>query len=218
MSAVLPPLHYTQQNNAPSTLTVAAEIPAKKEKKEKPKTKTVIGETAWTRVVTNKGNTFYTNRETKESVWTVPGEIRDLVTALELEENGGVKKRKAQEEEEVVEEVVEDVPIDSIEVAASAEGNAEVIVEPKKKKAKKAVVRDIEELEGDEDWQRQIAAQMAKEVAEAERAAAPLRLEQDDPAVPVEPATPQPEKLNVSPEEGAALFKVCSFTRLCDCR
>ena len=212
--AALPPLHYNQQNNALSTLSVEAEIPAKKEKKEKPKTKTVIGETPWTRVVTNKGNTFYTNRETKESVWSVPGEIRELVDALELEENGGAKKRKAEDSEEAVEEIVEDVPIDSIEVDAPVtkeEEKIEEVVPPpsKKKKVKKAVVRDIEELEGDEDWQRQIAAQMAEEVAAAERAEEALRTGEEVAAAPiVEPIAPQPERMDISPEEGAALFKV----------
>lgn len=162
----------------------------KKEKKEKPKTKTPLEGTEWTRVLTNKGNIFYTNAATKESVWTVPLEIKEAVERLEAEERGEGGKRKVDDVEEPI--------------------------EVKKKRTKKVTVRSIEELEGDEDWQRQVAEQMAKEAQEAE--AAELALEDEIPVVKVEvkvedpvikeaPA-PQTPKIEVSPEEGIALFKV----------
>lgn len=84
--AQLAPLHFGLTGANSPLLQPAPAIKEKKEKKEKPLTKTPIEGSEWTRVVTTKGNTFYTNRETKESVWTVPGEIRDLVEELERSE------------------------------------------------------------------------------------------------------------------------------------
>lgn len=50
-----------------------------KKKKEKPVDKRPIAGTSWLRVTTNEGNVFYTNTETKTSVWTVPDEIKEQV-------------------------------------------------------------------------------------------------------------------------------------------
>ena len=48
--------------------------------------KTPIPGTAWLRVTTTVGNVFYTNTERKESVWSIPEEIKDAVEKLEEEE------------------------------------------------------------------------------------------------------------------------------------
>lgn len=91
---------------------VAVPAAAKKEKREKPKEKVAVPGTEWVRVTTNKGNVFYTNKETKASLWTVPDEIKDQVDAMDKEAkeaaaaataeaeasvvNGAGKKRKAE--------------------------------------------------------------------------------------------------------------------------
>jgi transcription elongation regulator 1 len=48
----------------------------KKKKKEKPKEKTPILGTSWTRVKTTEGNVFYMNKETKQSEWVIPDDIK----------------------------------------------------------------------------------------------------------------------------------------------
>lgn len=196
--------------NAPLHFTGNAPAPAK-EKKEKPKTKTPIEGTDWTKVETNKGNVFWTNRVTKESVWTVPGEIREVVEGME-------KGKKREREAELVEEKEKEV-----------EKPKEVVQEepPKKKKQKQVVMRELAELDKDEVWQRQVAAQMAEEVAEEERAeleaagdtAEPAVVEKEKekekveaPVVVAPPAAPvavvHAPKIDVSPGEAIALFKV----------
>lgn len=203
----------------------AAPALEKKEKKEKPKEKFPIEGTDWIKVTTNKGNVFYTNKTSKESVWTVPEEVKEVLAELESS-----KKRKASEEQEEEGEATQKADTSKIEVevegaegaqplAAAAMEDKEIVVEPKKKKAKKAkVVREIEELEQDENWQRQVAEEMAKEVAEAEAKAEEEKAAASAPAPPADlSAVPQrPEgdaltrvpRIDVSDEEGAAMFKV----------
>lgn len=53
--------------------------------------------TPWLRITTNQGNVFYTNTETKTSVWTVPDEIKDAVDALQTGRNGQIDTAKQQE-------------------------------------------------------------------------------------------------------------------------
>lgn len=224
-----PPLHFNGAAGPPfgaSTVAPTA-APKVKEKKEKPREKIPIEGTDWIKVITNKDNVFFTNSATKASVWTVPDEIRDKVE--ELDRN--TKKRKADEAAEREQEAMpaaepatsspknkhdEVPPSNKAEDPPAAAKDGEIIVEPKKRKAKKPkVVHEIEELEQDEDWQRQVAEEMAKE---AERAAAePLEAEQRqeekgsreaDARIAGTPA------IDVSAEEGAALFKVSSVWRL----
>ncbi|KAG0660642.1 hypothetical protein C6P46_004505 [Rhodotorula mucilaginosa] len=97
--AQLPALHYTPQAPAPAK---------KKDKKEKPKLKTRLGETNWTRVVTNKGNVFYNDSETKQSVWTVPEEVKHLVEELEQKEREEAEQAAAAKEEEQEKVVTEE--------------------------------------------------------------------------------------------------------------
>lgn len=204
----------------------------KKEKKEKPKTKTPIEGTDWIKVETNKGNVFWTNSVTKESVWTLPGEIKE---AIKARESGNEKKRKEMDDEgalhdegnAVVETTTEGQQESTLELEVEVGGatgtEALLVVSdipstvedsdlPKKKKQKKKTVRDIEELEQDEDWQREVAAQMAAEVAEAE-AAESRRIEEEMKPVPTEQVvqvvTP---RIAISQEEGIALFKVRWFS------
>ncbi|BGO91097.1 hypothetical protein NBRC10512_005811 [Rhodotorula toruloides] len=224
----------------------------KKEKKEKPKEKKTIEGTPWIRVTTNKGNVFYNNKETKESLWTVPDEIKEQAEALEKEEQEAKereereqrekeeaeaksasplsgKKRKAADEDEAEndEEEQEGSPAEEekgdldIEIEGAAEGSglpskpeeptapapAADSQPPKKKKAKTKVVTSLEELD-DEDWQRQMAAEMAKEAEDQEKQ------EQEAAAAPAAEAEKQKveeqraPKLEVDQVEAAALYKV----------
>lgn len=227
-----PPIHY--QPGAPPA---AAAAPAAKEKKEKPKTKTPIEGTDWTRVLTNKGNTFWTNRVTKESVWTLPDELKELAA-----KDGSGKKRKAGDDGPAADDAPEPLEVEvegddpellTVSDAAPApapEVKVEPVEEPKKKrKRQNKVVREIEEMEQDEDWQRQIASQMAAEAAaddppvEPEAGGEQPNAEQTPEGsnsaskapTPVAPAptpaapTPAEIRLNeVSREEAAAMFKV----------
>lgn len=154
-------------------------------------------------------------------MWSVPGEIRDQVIALELLESGekesdstlidddGVSDRKRKLDAELVEESQKAIPVevieekhDDVKEEAVTESGAVVSEEPptKRKKVKKQIVRSIEELETDEDWQRSVAAQMAEEVAEAEKLAVKPEVVDMEPV----PAL----KVNISSDEGIALFKV----------
>lgn len=73
-------------NNVATALVATTNGAGKKEKrkrKEKPVQKVQIQGTPWMRVTTSEGNTFYTNTETKTSVWTVPDEIKEQVAVLD---------------------------------------------------------------------------------------------------------------------------------------
>ncbi|GAA5882252.1 hypothetical protein JCM3774_004064 [Rhodotorula dairenensis] len=111
--APAPALHYPPLASATAPAATPAPAAArreKKDKKEKPKRKTPLGESHWIRVVTNKGNVFYNNSNTKESVWTVPDEVKDLVDQLEKQEKedeeeaklaaAAARERQQQEEEQ----------------------------------------------------------------------------------------------------------------------
>ncbi|GAA5912393.1 uncharacterized protein JCM6883_005654 [Sporobolomyces salmoneus] len=250
-SQFAPPLHFSNSADNPA----AAGAPTKKKKKEKPKEKLPIEGTSWIRVTTNKGNVFYNHKETKESVWTVPDEIKDQVEALEKKERelreeeeakkvreeelerSSQRKRKAEdqaEKEDVTAEqgaaddekagdgeekgqleieiegvngnVPSAVPTESKPSASPSTAPPPVDEPPKKKKPKTKVVSSIEELETEEDWQRQMAEQMAKEAQEAEEKERKEMAEAMKPDVVQ--AKEQTEKLEVNQIEAAAMYKV----------
>lgn len=77
---------------AAPTMLAAEPVQPKKEKKkrkEKPVEKLPVEGTPWIRVTTNEGNVFYTNTETKTSVWTVPEEIQEQVKKLDQQKQNG---------------------------------------------------------------------------------------------------------------------------------
>lgn len=67
----------------PPSLSAAPTKPAKK-KKEKPAKKTLVPDSTWIRVLTNRGNVFFHNSDTKESTWEVPKEIQEVVEGMEF--------------------------------------------------------------------------------------------------------------------------------------
>lgn len=203
--------------------------PVSKPKKEKPRVKTPIPGTDWLRVITTEGNTFYTHKVDKKSVWTIPDEIKDAVALLEEEEEEN-KQREAEEalakadQERLTEleriktevhdavgkrKAEEPVPMDEIVIS------------------KKARVEDGDE-EGDdeddeddedsdmEDWQREAAEQLAKEAEEEKkRLEEEKQREEEEKARELKAAEIQkgrplnmPDRVDLSTEEAKALFKV----------
>jgi transcription elongation regulator 1 len=78
-----------------------------KKKKEKPKEKVQIPGTTWTRVTTTEGNIFYFEKESKQSEWTVPEEIRAEVEELEKEEREMKEAEEAERQKKLEEERLE---------------------------------------------------------------------------------------------------------------
>ncbi|KAF5388027.1 hypothetical protein D9615_000399 [Tricholomella constricta] len=187
-------------------------------KKEKPLVKTPIPGTEWLRVRTTQGNVFYSHKVKKQSIWTVPDEIREALKNLEKEELKKqeeaakaasdealrVERERSSEVQRIKEEVqgmvkrkAEDsVPVDEVFIT------------------KKAKVED-EEDEGtesdeseEEDWQREAAAQLAAE-ADVEK------VRQEEEAVRLKEAEAEakrtqlnmPDRVDLSIEEAKALFK-----------
>jgi hypothetical protein len=206
-------------------------FPATAPQKEKPKIKTPIPGTDWLRVTTTQGNVFYTNKAKKESVWTIPDEIKDAIELLnKQEEDDRIQAgKKAQEEtgrdaEAEQEREIERVRLELQElVKRKAEDislSDEIVISKKPRvedqeggKVDEADDTDDSEESEEEDWQREAAAQLAKEAEEEER-----RQREEDEKEKVEEArrakesAPQiiiPDRVDLSIEEGKALFKVC---------
>lgn len=192
--------------------------------KEKPKIKTPIPGTDWLRVTTNQGNVFYTNKAKKESVWTVPDEIKDAVELLnKTEEDEKVQAEKesqekaqrdaAAEQEREIERIKMEVQEVVKRKAEDVSPSDESIIS-KKPRMRDHVEDEPEEGEGteddqEEDWQREAAAQLAKEAEEekkrqqeeAEAVEAAQKAKEGAPKIPI------PDHVDLSIEEGKALFK-----------
>jgi len=203
-------------------------FPATAPQKEKPKIKTPIPGTDWLRVTTNQGNVFYTNKAKKESVWTIPDEIKDAVELLsKQDEHDKIHAGKQAQEETRMdvdteqEREIERVRMELQEVVkrkAEDISQSDEIVISKKPRVEDQVrvdeaddTDDSEESE-EEDWQREAAAQLAKETEEEER----RQREEDEKAKAEEarrakesaPQITMPDRVDLSIEEGKALFKV----------
>ncbi|CAG8727451.1 7600_t:CDS:1, partial [Acaulospora colombiana] len=74
----------------------------KKKKKEKPLRKQAIPDTPWLRVVTNRGNVFYANKDTKESTWDVPQGLEEALAAMGLDESDEEETAEQEEEKKAV--------------------------------------------------------------------------------------------------------------------
>jgi hypothetical protein len=197
--------------------------------KEKPKLKTPIPGTDWLRVTTNQGNVFYTNKAKKESLWTVPDEIKDAVELLDKQEEDDKLQAGKQAQEETQRDVeaeqereIERVRMEVQEVVKRKVEDislSDEIVISKKPRVGDQVRGKLEEADGteddeeseDEDWQREAAAQLAKEAEEEEK----RKREEDEKAEEARqnkesvPQLTMPDRVDLSLEEGKALFKVC---------
>ncbi|KAI5893292.1 uncharacterized protein SCHCODRAFT_02574650 [Schizophyllum commune H4-8] len=190
--------------------------------KDKPLTKTPIPGTDWIRVKTVQGKTFYTNKAKKASVWTVPEEIKDAVAALDAEEAqaaaGKAASKQARTDEEKRE--VARVKAEAQEAAkrkAVDEPVGELVVTKKAKVDEEEEEEEEgsdsdEEEEEEEEWQREAAAQLAKEAEEEHK----RREEEERKVKEAEEAEVRkkqdaqlkmPEHVDLSVEEAKALFK-----------
>lgn len=170
-----------------------------KKKKEKPLVKKPIPGTEWLRVMTTEGNTFYTHRGRKESVWVAPEEIKEALLeleraeALEVEqarleqqekEKEAMKAEREREEGEVdrikaeVQGLVkrrkrgELEPLDEVVITKKArvEEDSEEEVEVEENQHEDEDEEDEEsENESEGDWQKEAAVQLATEAEEDER-------------------------------------------------
>jgi hypothetical protein len=191
-------------------------------KKEKPKLKTPIPGTDWLRVTTNQGNVFYTNKAKKQSVWTLPDEIKDAVELLNKQEEEDKSQAGMQAQEKTrrdadaeQEREIERVRMEVQEVvkrkAEDISPSNEIVISKKPRVEDEAESTDDDEESEEEDWQREAAAQLAKEAEEEERRQQE-EIEKAKEAQKAKESVPQlsiPDRVDLSIEEGKALFKVC---------
>ena len=174
--------------------------------------KTQIPGTDWVRVKTTAGNVFYSNKVTRKSLWTVPEEIQDAVSLLEKQSlpAAPVDKKRAQEQAEIdrIKAEVEDATKRKADDEPDSTESA-----PKKRKVEIEEVDEDESSDDDdepeEEWQKEAAAQLAAEAeVEAERQKQE-ELERVAEEAREKERKKEAEKLNLSIEEGKAMFKVC---------
>lgn len=203
-------------------------IPQAVKAKEKPLVKTPIPGTEWLRVRTTQGNVFYSHKVKKESIWTVPDEIKDAVAALEKTEKDredrklkekilkaeDAAQRAERERLSEIERVKNEVQQDLVKRKAEEPLPVDEVI------TKKARVDDDvdeggeDEESEEEDWQREAAAQLAEE-AEQERQRveeeARLAKEEEEEAeakrAKESAQLNMPAKVDLSVEEAKALFK-----------
>ncbi|SJL01980.1 uncharacterized protein ARMOST_05304 [Armillaria ostoyae] len=193
-------------------------------KKEKPAVKTPIPGTEWMRVKTTGGNTFYFHKSKKTSLWTVPEEIKDALEKFEQEEAKAIEEGKLKairEEEEAAKRAEEerDREVERIKaevqnmVKRKAQGDVPVdeVVVSKKPKLEEKAEEDSDESE-EEDWQREAAEQLAAEAKverkrQEEEALKEKELAEQEAKALQEKQIKIPDRVDLSIEEGKALFK-----------
>ncbi|KAG7096976.1 hypothetical protein E1B28_004372 [Marasmius oreades] len=210
----------------PTYLQTGQPAPEPQKKKDKPVSKIQIPGTDWLRVRTTEGRIFYTHKTKKESVWTVPEEIKDALAQFEKEENEkteqlasaqgqSAQKANAEEMKEVerVKSQLQEI------VKRKAEGAP--LEEKMAKKAKAKATPDEEEEESDdeeeeeeeEEWQREAVAQLAAEAEAVKRAEEEAKCQQEEARrkereEQIKKAKELREYASqYSPEEARAIFK-----------
>lgn len=167
--------------------------------------KTPIPGTDWLKVTTTGGNIFYSHKIRKESVWNVPDELKSALEAFQGREDeigassssepSSKAKRKADQTSHMDEATVN-------------------------KKAK-VVEEDSDSEDGSEDdggeeeeWQREAAQQLAKEAEDERKRLEDLEKEAREQAKQTQENLQFaiPDKVDLSLEEGKALFKVCALS------
>ena len=191
----------------------SGELKEKKKKKEKPAEKVPIPGTEWLKVTTNMGNIFWTHTGRKESVWTVPDEIKDIVAQVEREEQEKIQKQKAAEMEVMAERRNAKRKAEEKEHESRGKLKKPKTEEspkpesPKHKAPAPGTVEDQPAEDEDEAWQRQMAEEMAmEEEAQAAPEPVPTKMTKAEAAKQIFDV---PVKVDISLEEGKALFKVC---------
>jgi len=203
------PYYYNYLSRTSTYIRPTASMqPQPVKKQEKPLLKTIIPGTDWLRVTTNEGNVFYSHKVKKESVWVIPEELKTALEALQDEERqyGGalappivklpqVGKRKA----------IDAQPLELEGVVSNKKARVE--------EEEESSEEEEEEEEEEEGWQHEAAKQLAAE-AEEERIRA---LERDKEAeIEAQQIREQAisQRMDLSIEEGKALFKVSASTTI----
>ena len=171
-------------------------------KKEKPLVKTPIPGTEWLRVITSEGNTFYSHKLRKESVWVIPEEIKSAVEGLQTEER---RQQLTQDSLSVDSKRKAEIPLvgDETVVNKRVKFNDDDDDDDDRD--------NDEDTSEDGDWQRQAAEQLATEAEEErKRVEAEMEKEKEQEVQRVRAAAEiiMPQKVDLSIEEGKALFKV----------
>ncbi|KAG1820201.1 Hsp90 protein-domain-containing protein [Suillus subaureus] len=214
-------------------------IPQPPKKKDKPLVKIPIPGTEWLRVTTTEGNIFYSHKAKKQSVWTMPEEIKDAVEAFErAEEHVEAQKQQQEAKEKDIQKLGFEEEQELKRIKTEMQGLVkrkaeepqpldEVVI------SKKARVEEEEEEgegegedddddddddgseEGEEEWQREAAAQLAAEAEEEtkkleEEARLAQEAEDTEAKKMQENERSQlnmPDRVDLSIEEAKALFK-----------
>ncbi|KAF8559124.1 HSP90-domain-containing protein [Imleria badia] len=166
-----------------------------KKKKEKPLVKKPIPGTEWLQVTTTEGNTFYTHKGRKESVWVVPEEIKEALEELERAEAHEVERARHEQQEKeegamkIEREMEEEVDRIKAEVRGLVKRRKRDELEPLDEVVITKKVRVEEdggeegelgeneneeedeesESEAEEDWEKEAAAQLAAEEEEEQK-------------------------------------------------
>ena len=208
---------------------VVTPAPAPKPVKDKPLVKTPVPGTDWVRVKTIQGNTFYSHKVEKRSLWVIPDEIKEAVEALEKEEQEAAEMLIREQEEEAARVETErvkaqiaketakrkaqdPVPVDEVVISKKAR----VDDEPEDEEMDEEDEDSDDDDEEEEEWQKEAAAQLAAEAEEHEKQKreeeeAEQKRIKDEETLKEEYKTNQlnmPAKVDLAPEEAKALFKV----------
>jgi hypothetical protein len=142
---------------------------------------------------------FYNNKATKQSVWTVPEDLKAALEAFQAQELKAAEP-KAKPTASSKRKAEEAVPVDEVVISKRTKVEEEEEEEEE----------DEDEDEEEEEWQREAAQQLAAEAEEekkrAEERAKEEELEAQRTKEAIEAAIPA--RVDLSIEEGKALFKV----------
>lgn len=224
-------LYYYNTVTRESTYTrpPPASLPSqpRKTNQEKPLFKAQIPSTDWLRVKTTDGNVFYSHKGRKESVWTVPDEIKDGLEQLEQHErrkeeqsktkNGQMDKSEQGTPGTAKRKAEEPILVDEVFITKKSRTDNDLSDENDEE--------DMSEEDEDEQWQLEAAVQLAKEADELRRKREQQIEVEHDPGSKENQVTESnqqaqseqhivPAKVDLSIEEAKALFKV-SLAFLC---
>lgn len=158
-------------------------------KQEKPLLKTHITGTDWLRISTTERNIFYFDKILKKSTWVVPGELKAALEVFEAEEKTAAEKFGKRKVDELA------TPHEVIS-----------------KKAKLHDTQDSGAESEEEEWQFKAAEQLAAEAEEIRKAKEEEEKKQELQEAQrafAENEIVMPRTVDLSIEEGKALFKVC---------
>ena len=199
------PYYYNYLSRESTYIRPTASMqPQSVKKQEKPLFKTPIPGTDWLRVTTTEGNIFYSHKVKKESVWVIPEELKTALEALQDEE-------KQYEEHLALAPPTVTLPQVGKRKAMDAQPSEGVVLNKKARvEEEEETSEEEEEEEEEEDWQREAVKQLAAEAEEERMRTLEREKEAEMEAQQIrEQAIPQ--RIDLSIEEGKALFKVsCS--------